>query len=535
MKYKHFLIHLCAIFLLSMTSCGSTNFKEYYNKSWKPGENALDTEQPIYKNPVGKYNLLHQMRRTQDQVGLPSQGKANLLVVPLQFTSDDLISAVDVIISDEERMALKDLYFSDQLKEYPSVRSYYATSSFGKFDLSGVVSPVVTLPDAYVNYLLKMSISSKEKVVNEILEYVYQYLFVETETYYIGDFDSDNDHRIDAISLILNYPYEVNFGDDTLTSLHQSFADVNQVYFSNDIENLKTCPVNSFSILPESFRKLHYDGFDSREYIRLIGQMMGLDQYEDKTINPESGTIRAPLAYSDIVSGGIGDHNAFSKYQLGWIEPTCIKASDIKETKTLTIESSITSGDCILLYTGKQSMFGEYLLIDLYSPKEGVNRFDSQVPSIYGQTLWNQEAVRVYQVDARLVQGYGDRYFDCSTTSFDGIATLENGTTPYRYDYAYTNQSVNPYQTSGYQNYALVSLLSKTGSNRHLTYFNTEFTISDLFLQGDSFGDESQIDGFYHNFRFHGFSNDQPELHISFVIDEIKDGKATITFRRTEA
>lgn len=534
MKYKHFLTHLCAIFLLSMTSCGSTNFKEYYNKSWKPGENALDTEQPIVKNPVGKYNLLHQMRRTQDQVGLPSQGKANLLVVPLQFTSDDLISAVDVIISDEERTALKDLYFSDQLKEYPSVRSYYAASSFGKFDLSGVVSPVVTLPDAYVNYLLKMSVSSKEKVINEILKYVYQYLFVETETYYIGDFDSDNDHRIDAISLILNYPYEVSFGDDTLTSLHQSFADVNQVYFSNDIENLQTCPVNSFSILPESFRKLHYDGFDSREYIRLIGQMMGLDQYEDKTINPESGTIRAPLAYSDIVSGGIGDHNAFSKYQLGWIQPMCIKASDIKDTKTLTIESSITSGDCILLYTGKQSMFDEYLLIDLYSPNEGVNQFDSQVPSIYGKTLWNQEAVRVYQVDARLVQGYGDRYFDCFTTSFHEMATLENGKVPYRYDYAYTNQSVNPYQTSGYQNYALVSLLSKTGSNRHLTYFNTEFTISDLFLQGDSFGDESQIDGFYQNFRFHGFSNHQPELHISFVIDEIKDGKATITFRRTE-
>lgn len=537
-KRTHIFIYPFLTLFLSLTACGGT-YKEYYDKSWRPGENALDTEQPTYRNPVGKFTLLHQMRRSQNRVGLPSQGKANLLVVPIQFASDMLIQSnsptIDITFSEEDREDLKKLYFSDQATAYPSVHSYYKTSSFNKLDLSGVVSPVVTLPDEYINYLLKVSLSSKEEVLSEMVQYVYHYLFVTTETYYIGDFDSDNDHCVDAISLILNYPYGLSFGNDTLDKLHQNFTNVNQVYFSSDIPHSISCPVNSFSVLSDSFRKNHYDGLDSREYIRLVGQMIGLDNYEDTTVNPTSGTIRAPLGYKDIISGGLGDHNAFSKYQLGWIRPTCIQASDLHDEKTITIESSITSGDCVLLYTGKQNMFGEYLLIDLYSPHEGVNQFDSQTASIYGDTLWKEEAVRVYQVDARLVRGYGDEYFDYDGVNFHEMATLENGTIPYRYDYAYTNCSVNKYQSSGYKNYALVSLLTKSGANRHLTYYDTEIGISDLFLAGDSFGDENQIEGFYRHFRFHGSTTNQPELRISFTVDAIQNGKATITFRRTKA
>ena len=109
---------------------------------------------------------------------------------------------------------------------------------------------------------------------------------------------------------------------------------------------------------------------------------------------------------------------------------------------------------------------------------------------------------------------------------------LENGEeVAYVYDYAYSNNSSIKYPTSGeIYNYPLVSLLSKKGVNRHLVDYSNYLTSSDLFLEGDSFATDSQIEGFYRNFAFHN----EEKLGISFNVDKIENNTATITFRRVK-
>ena len=534
--YKSLIFPL--VFLMSLTtSCGQeiAKFEEYYDSSWTPGENALQTNQPSVKNPNGKYGLVNEIKRTQNKVGLPSQGQGNLLVVPVTFLGDKELeqqTGVDLTFNDFDLEQLNNVYFKTTKKanEYPSVKMFYEQSSFGKLKLDGVVSPVVELPKEYTDYLMKAYTSSIESAHLEIIDYVYNYLFEETKTYYVGDFDSDNDKKIDGISIIINYSYYLDFGSDNLNSLNQAFLDFNNVYYSKDL----TLPINSCSLISDSFRfKSTFEYTDSHAHIHQVGKMIGLNDYIDRNYNLITGTMRAPIGFSDPLSGLSGDHNAFSKYQLGWTSPRFIKASDIpSDGLKITLNSAITTGESIVLHTGNHSMFGEYLMLDLYT-LEGVNKYDAENSSLYGLTGFDKAGVRVYQVDSRLVRGYGDTFVEYrGKPDFNAKKELPNGIkVPYVYDYAYTNSSQNPYASSGISdNYALVSLLSKKGANRHMTDYSQLLDSNDLFLAGDAFGLDSQIDGFYKDFKFHN----NEALGITFTVDAIEENVATITLRRAK-
>ncbi len=513
----------------SSSTSEQAKFEEYYDYNWKQGENSLEANSPLIKNPKGESTVINELRRTQNKIGLPSKGEANILVVPISFKDD----AQSVLFDKEDIQKINDLYFGKGNSNYPSVSEFYKDSSFDKFNLSGVVTPNITLPKQYTDYLEKYNSSNSNlEAYNEIIEYVYNYLFNETQTYYIGDFDSDNDKNIDAISFIINYSNDYFFKSEEIKTIHKEFSGLNNILFQSDLT--KNVPVNSFSFISHSFMNNAYLNQDSRAYISLVGEMIGLDNYQDRTMNPVTSLNRAPLGYLDMMDGLVGDHNVFSKYQLGWIEPKFIKADDISEEGIeVKLNSSVLSNEAIVLHNDKESLFGEYLILDLYSVN-GVNELDSITPSLYGKTTFTQSVVRVYQVDSRLVRGSNSIYTPYNgEINFEDKYTLINGVEKnYIYDYAYSNNSVNEYEKYGLNNYPLVSLLSKKGLNRHLMDSSINLTIDDMFLEGDIFGSSDQIDGFYKNFAFHGSGQGESKLNITFEIISINQEEATIIFRR---
>lgn len=539
MKKKLLIFPLIALLSFTFACSGESNakFVEYYDSSWTQGENAITNKTPSVKNPVGESTTINELRRSQNNMGLPSVGKTNILVVPIDFSGDfanQIFTNVDVTYTDKDLSNIEKTYFADVSNNiFPSVKSFYKASSFNKFNLNGVVSPVVTLPKEYKEYLSKGHSISINESINEIISYVYDYLFNETKTYYIGDFDSDNDKRIDAISLICNYPINISFGDAYLDASHRSLVDYKNVYFSSSIKDINKTPINAFSIASDAYRFFSNSGRDSHAFIYQVGRMLGLDDYEDLTGNPYTSYYRAPLGYMDIMGGLLGDHNVFSKYQLGWINPKVITLDDIpSDGLTLTLSSSITSGDAIILSTSNKGLFGEYLMLDLYT-LEGVNSIDKEMLSPYGLSLFDEAGIRLYQVDSSLVRGYDSTYTKYNgELDFEAKHVLANGKeVNYIYDYAYSNNSMVKYPTSGeIYNYPLVSLLSKYGVNRHLVDYSNYLTSSDLFLEGDEFASNNQIEGFYKNFKFHNGD----ELGISFSVDKIENNTATITFRRVK-
>ena len=516
-----------------------------YDENWQPGDNAIEgAVQPIRKNPIGFDSQLNKMRRTQQKSGLPSLGNANMLVVPLTFAGDkDIeksIPGLDLSFSKNDIVAIEDSFFynDESTVDYmPSVSSYYWISSNNKLTLEGVVSPVVEYNLDFISVLERTSNTSKASVYSEIIDYIYNYLFVETETYYIGDFDADKDGRIDSISVLINYPYAELFGSGTAaTNLLLDFVGLDNVGFTCDLINKDTTLVNSYSFISDLFRQFNSTKDYSNAFIKNTGRMLGLDDYQDKTGNPSTGTIRSSFGYTDMMEGLVGDHSAFSKYQLGWIEPKLISANSLpQEGLEITIEDLTTSGDAILLYTGKHNMFGEYLLIDMYYHKSSLNKVNVAEQGLYGTNSFTNRGVRVTKVDARLVRGYEGHFVEFDgETDFNDYLKLPNGEIiQYVYDYAYTCSSVNKYYEYGITaNYPLVSLLKKDGTNRHLTDASTTFTHQDLWKEGDIFMSENAVDGFYKNFRFDGNGVNGPLLNINFQVEEFINGKAKLKLWR---
>ena len=562
MKFKKSLLALPFLALVfSIVACGPTTSDtsptdettiskptfepSVYDENWQPGENAIEgATQPRKKNPIGVESQLNKMRRTQQKSGIPSLGEANMLVVPLTFVGDKEIEktvpGLDLTFSKNDIVSIEDAFFynDESTVDYmPSVSNYYWISSNNKLTLEGVVTPVIEYELDFISVLERTTNTSKSQVYSEIIEFIYNYLFVETKTYYVGDFDADKDGRIDAISVIVNYPYAELFGSGTAATQYLlDFVGLDNVGFTSDLINPETTLVNSYSFISDAFRTFNSTNDYSNAFIKNTGRMLGLDDYQDKTGNPLTGYFRSVTGYTDMMEGLVGDHNAFSKYQLGWIEPKLISANSIpQEGLEITIEDLTTSGDALLLYTGEHNMFGEYLLIDMYYHKSLLNEVNVAEQGLYGTNSFTNRGVRVTKVDSRLVRGYEGHYVEFDgKTDFNDYVRLPNGElVQYTYDYAYTCSSVNKYYEYGITaNYPLVSFLKKDGTNRHLTDSTTSFLHSDLWKEGDVFMSESSIDGFYKNFRFNGNGVNGPLLNINFQVNEFINGKAKLTLWR---
>ena len=562
MKFKKSLLALPFLALVfSIVACGPTTTDtsptdettiskptfepSVYDENWQPGENAIEgATQPRKKNPIGVESQLNKMRRTQQKSGIPSLGEANMLVVPLTFVGDKEIEktvpGLDLTFSKNDIVSIEDAFFynDESTVDYmPSVSNYYWISSNNKLTLEGVVTPVIEYELDFISVLERTTNTSKSQVYSEIIDFIYNYLFVETKTYYVGDFDADKDGRIDAISVIVNYPYAELFGSGTAATQYLlDFVGLDNVGFTSDLINPETTLVNSYSFISDAFRTFNSTNDYSNAFIKNTGRMLGLDDYQDKTGNPLTGYFRSVTGYTDMMEGLVGDHNAFSKYQLGWIEPKLISANSIpQEGLEITIEDLTSSGDALLLYTGEHNMFGEYLLIDMYYHKSLLNEVNVAEQGLYGTNSFTNRGVRVTKVDSRLVRGYEGHYVEFDgKTDFNDYVRLPNGElVQYTYDYAYTCSSVNKYYEYGITaNYPLVSFLKKDGTNRHLTDSSTNFLHSDLWKEGDVFMSESSIDGFYKNFRFNGNGVNGPLLNINFQVNEFINGKAKLTLWR---
>ena len=562
MKFKKSLLALPFLALVfSIVACGPTTSDtsptdettiskptfepSVYDENWQPGENAIEgATQPRKKNPIGVESQLNKMRRTQQKSGIPSLGEANMLVVPLTFVGDKEIEktvpGLDLTFSKNDIVSIEDAFFynDESTVDYmPSVSNYYWISSNNKLTLEGVVTPVIEYELDFISVLERTTNTSKSQVYSEIIDFIYNYLFVETKTYYVGDFDADKDGRIDAISVIVNYPYAELFGSGTAATQYLlDFVGLDNVGFTSDLINPETTLVNSYSFISDAFRTFNSTNDYSNAFIKNTGRMLGLDDYQDKTGNPLTGYFRSVTGYTDMMEGLVGDHNAFSKYQLGWIEPKLISANSIpQEGLEITIEDLTSSGDALLLYTGEHNMFGEYLLIDMYYHKSLLNEVNVAEQGLYGTNSFTNRGVRVTKVDSRLVRGYEGHYVEFDgKTDFNDYVRLPNGElVQYTYDFAYTCSSVNKYYKYGITaNYPLVSFLKKDGTNRHLTDSSTSFLHSDLWKEGDVFMSESSIEGFYKNFRFNGNGVNGPLLNINFQVNEFINGKAKLTLWR---
>ena len=447
-----------------------------------------------------------------------SVGENNLLVVPLK------IKGYEEYATSENLKKINDSFFlSDSLNTlgYYSLSEYYKISSYNKLNIKGEVTPWIDL-DLTTKEISSSSISNytldcgtyfpTEKAIN----YIKENLNIDLTKY-----DNDKDGFIDGVYFIYGCP---TFLDDSSLSsstfwnfTYYNVLNKDKASISSPV--LMTYSWSSFDMLSKGSDKTK---LDTHTYIHEFGHQLGLNDYYDTSNSGGLNPYTSPMGGLDMMDNNVGDHSAFSKFALGWVNPFVV-SGDIGSVE-VKIGSLIESGECIILPTSNynNTPFDEYLMIE-YIKNDSINKVDSTngYPSTFytdGRIIrfYSKNGIRITHIDARSVDSnldYTDNINDMVMTKFSNTASTKQG-----YYCPLNNNS-----------YVLTSLISANSSRNTLgTFFvanNTDLYNASSTIDFTSNSNSSRASSLpYNSNRF----NDGNVFNYSIKIDSISESKASI-------
>lgn len=336
--------------------------------------------------------------------------KPRLLVAPIRFNKD-AADAKDTVASHGEQgqQLLKKITTTfagtdEETKKvggHKSVQSFYHDSSFGKAGFDVYVLP--TWVDANMT---PKEADAKWKGGVGASQYVRQWYldeYAKENHGLLGEaaepltaFDTDHDGYIDLTWNVYAYPYQEN---KTNWWAYVTYAATQP--------NLDQPSVKTLAWASTAFMS-GYNGYDSHTFIHETGHTLGLDDYYDYN------GAWAPMGGVDYMDHNLGDHNAFSKFQYGWVKPWVLKEEDLAGGKTaeITLRASALSGDCLVLASPdyNNTAFDEYLMLELVGPY-GLCK-DDYLNGYSGTNGFTVPGVRVLHVDGRAQAGehYGPAF-----------------------------------------------------------------------------------------------------------------------------
>ncbi len=315
------------------------------------------------------------------EVGLPSTGDVKVLVIPVEIGnnkfSDDDLEKINLAFNG-----------TSQDTGFESVSSYYYKSSKGKLKIDAEISPVFKTGKSQSYYELRYN--SGYDIDCEIIDNAMPLL---DDLYDFSEFDYNRDSYIDAIYLIYSCDYSVSDSSPFWAWCYEhngskkKYDKVEPGYFV----------WASFDFFNDPIGEYHSININAETIIHETGHLFGLDDYYDydEGVGPDGG-----LGGAAMMDCNVGDQDSFSKLLLGWAN-----ATTVTEEGTYTLNPSESSNECLIipLRENKNSFFGEYLLIDYYTPT-GLNKTQA---GNYG--LFTRKGVRIYHVDARIDSNIGSQ------------------------------------------------------------------------------------------------------------------------------
>lgn len=307
--------------------------------------------------------------------GLPSTGSPKILVLPIAFTN---YTAPFSMVSDLEKV----LFGTKEETGYHSLKTYYETSSYQQLSIDGDVLQPYTAPNKSTYYENQYN-NGNEYVDYDLLELALNY---HNSTIDYSQYDSDDDGYIDAIMMVYTAPVSFNYGSDLWWAYTYQYESTPTKYF--DGVQADYYVFMGYDFIDEVVNDNTYLELNALTFIHETGHLLGLDDYYDydTAVGPAGG-----IGGSDMMDSTVGDHNPYSKLLLGWIDPYMTN----KEDMNITLNPYTTSGDVLIIPKNPlTSPFGEYLIIDLFTPT-GLYQLQSGYSG-----LFSIPGIRIYHVNS---------------------------------------------------------------------------------------------------------------------------------------
>ena len=347
--------------------------------------------------------------------GCPTTGSPAVLVIPVEF-SDITAKSKNMSIADIERALLGD-------SDYYNLYDYYYISSGGKLTLDITILDSWFRPsktssyyeNATIDYYGERMEGGDMLIIDEALDYLDDFMD-------LSKFDSDGNSVIDSIILVTT----VSVGEDDFHWAYRYwnvYTDEDGYFFEYDGVSANDYIWMSCEFFYESTdasgNATYTDRSVSNPYtaIHEFGHVLGLDDYYDT-----SAAANDPMEGLDMMDAMTGDHNPFSKINLGWITTSRL----VTDSVTLTLEKFEKNGDTIIIANNFDPALGayqEYYIICYYT-NEGLNAGED-----YGFFL--RDGIVVYHINASLYsESYdGEIYYDIAnnnTNPSDEYGTEDN-------------------------------------------------------------------------------------------------------------
>ncbi|WP_170291962.1 M6 family metalloprotease domain-containing protein [Heliobacterium mobile] len=308
------------------------------------------------------------------------------------------------------------------LYPYDSLHNYYQRSSYNKLDLQGDVMQWYTAKHQRSYY---EQFDSMEPLIEEIFDYY------TSQGIDFSKYDNDGDGVLDAFYVKWTGPDNgwSGFWWPYMTNWRDASFEVNG-------KKLNTYVASWYS-------NLENDG--SEQYVPLTdihetGHLMGLPDYYDydSTKGPSGG-----VGGLDMMDYNWGDHNAFSKFVLGWLDPVVVPSGE----QTITLRPTSLYPDAAVIMPGaKDEPFGgEFYMVQYRKQSTGNDTKSLQKPDIpaSGMLIWH--------VDTRL-DSSGETIYDNSYTSHkllrlmeaDGLEEIEQDALADAGDFYVTSEMFGP-------------------------------------------------------------------------------------------
>jgi M6 family metalloprotease-like protein len=320
------------------------------------------------------------------QGGLPSTGNVKVLVLLVDFPDYPHSSSETVELAQSK-------FFGDgNPNNYPyeSLKNYYLRSSYGKLNINGTVLGWYTAQHNRDYYKDKGS-SGREDVLMEVLSYY------NTLGHDFSQYDNDNNGKLDAI-------YVKWTGPDTGWS----------TFFWACQSNFRYNP--TFSVDGKKLNKYIWSWFTNEKYgdksdsirtdIHETGHILGLPDYYDYKagVGPDGGVGKL-----DMMDGNWGDHNCFSKFLLGWIDPTVISSGQ----QLINLHPTGSWPEAVIIMTNATlNPFQEFFMVQ-YRKK------------VLNDTTYPTNGLLIWHIDGRLKADGSNFLYDNSYTDHKLLRLME--------------------------------------------------------------------------------------------------------------
>ncbi len=349
--------------------------------------------------------------------GCPTTGSPAVLVIPVEFS--DVTAESKGYTTD----ALVDVWSGGaDDTDYYSVHDYYYISSYGQLDLDVTVLDYWFRPQYDSSYYENATMDyygddvaiGDQMIMDEALAEL-------SETMDLSEFDSDDNGIIDSVVLINT----LDIGEDDFHWAYRYwniYTDEDEYYYEYDGVSANDYLWASYQFIYESYDEsgdVYYDESvrNTYTYIHEFGHVIGADDYYDTAGKNE------PLGGCDIMDAMTGDHNAFTKFNYGWL--TSSRLVTATASITMTLEDFSKNGDTIIIANNWDDSLGAYqeYYIVVYYTKSGLNAGE------YG--YFDRNGIIVYHVNAALVSETldGETYYNVennNTDSSDEYGTEDN-------------------------------------------------------------------------------------------------------------